>query len=167
MSNHVHLLVVPERSDSLARGIGEAHRRHSRIINKRKGWTGHLWANRFYSTPLDEHHLWVAVRYVELNPVRSGQVSRAHEYDWSSARANASGMASALLDVQRPFPGGIEDWDAWLHAGLGDPRLDAIRANTSTGRPTGSESFVIDLEKRLGRVLRPRNPGRKPTNPNA
>ena len=27
MTNHVHLVVVPERPDSLARAIGEAHRR--------------------------------------------------------------------------------------------------------------------------------------------
>jgi putative transposase len=27
MTNHVHLIVVPEDADSLARGIGEAHRR--------------------------------------------------------------------------------------------------------------------------------------------
>ena len=28
MPNHVHLIAVPEREDSLRRGIGEAHRRY-------------------------------------------------------------------------------------------------------------------------------------------
>lgn len=27
MSHHVHLIAIPERTDSLARGIGEAHQR--------------------------------------------------------------------------------------------------------------------------------------------
>jgi putative transposase len=35
MTNHVHLVVVPEREDSLARGIGDAHRRYTRARNFR------------------------------------------------------------------------------------------------------------------------------------
>ncbi len=50
--------------------------RYSRWINKQRGWTGHLRANRFFSTPLDEEHLWSAVRYVELEP-RPGKDGRA------------------------------------------------------------------------------------------
>ena len=33
MTNHVHLIAVPEREDSLARAIGEAHRRYTRMKN--------------------------------------------------------------------------------------------------------------------------------------
>jgi putative transposase len=33
MSNHVHLIAVPEREESLARAIGEAHRRYTRMKN--------------------------------------------------------------------------------------------------------------------------------------
>jgi len=40
MPNHVHLVVVPEHENSLARGIGEAHRRYTRHINFKKGWKG-------------------------------------------------------------------------------------------------------------------------------
>ena len=71
MPNHVHLIVVPESEDGLRRGIGEAHRRYSRRINFREGWRGHLWQGRFASFPMDERHLMLAVRYVELNPVRA------------------------------------------------------------------------------------------------
>jgi len=42
MPNHVHLVAVPEREKSLARGIGEAHRRFTRHINFKKGWKGYL-----------------------------------------------------------------------------------------------------------------------------
>jgi len=49
----VHLIVVPESTESLARGIGEAHRRHTRYINFKKGWKGYLWQGRFASFPMD------------------------------------------------------------------------------------------------------------------
>jgi putative transposase len=94
MSNHIHLLAVPRRPDSLARGMGRAQQRHARRVNAAQGWLGHLRANRFYSTPLDEAHLWTAIKYIELNPVRAGVVARAEDYRWSSARAH-SGRAGA------------------------------------------------------------------------
>ncbi len=161
MTNHVHLIVVAEALDSMARGIGNAHREYARIVHQREGWTGHLWANRFFSTPLDESHLWVAARYVELNPVRAGVAQRAEEYVWSSARAHASRGTDPVLDPRRPFPGTFVDWGDWLRAGMSDSRMEAIRRNTTTGRPTGSEEFVRDLEARLGRMLRPAKRGPK------
>lgn len=161
MPNHVHLLVVPCLPDSMARAIGYAHQRHAHIIHRREGWTGHLWANRFYSTPLDPVHLWAAVRYIEVNPVRAGLVQSAYTFLWSSARANATGRDDPLLDPERPFPGEVPDWEAWLGEAA-DPRLDdAIRRNTSTGRPTGSEDFVREIELRVARPLRKRAAGRK------
>lgn len=162
MPNHVHLLVVGLRADSMSRGIGNAHRKYSRVINQREGWTGHLWANRFYSTPLDEKHLWAAVRYIELNPVRAGIVRLAENYIWSSAPVHAENRSDALLDPRRPFPGAIQDWSAWLRSGTEDPKVNAIRENTSTGRPTGTASFVRELEKRLGRSFQRCSRGRKP-----
>ena len=75
MTNHVHLIVVPEREDSLARGLGQAHCRYAHCVNARRRSTGHLWQNRFYSTVMDEVHLLAAMRYVERNPVRAGMVA--------------------------------------------------------------------------------------------
>jgi putative transposase len=163
MSNHVHLIGIGDLQDSMARAIGNAHRRYARRINVRNGWTGHLWANRFYSSPLDEIHLWAAVRYVELNPVRAGIVDQAEAYRWSSARVHARVQPDALLDSRRPFPGGVHDWALWLRSGGDDSRFEAIRSCTSTGRPAGSEEFVARLEKQLGRSLRPAKRGPKPT----
>ncbi len=76
MPNHVHLIAVPDNEDSLAKAIGESHRRYTRHINFRKGWCGHLWQGRFASYPMDENYLMVAARYVELNPVKAGLVSK-------------------------------------------------------------------------------------------
>ncbi len=119
MTNHVHLLVVPRRKKAMDLAIGRTHMRHARRVNREQGWSGHLWANRFYSTILDETHLWAAVRYIERNPVRAGLVKRAERYGWSSARCHAKGVADTLLSARRPFreAQGIADWSAWLAEG--------------------------------------------------
>ena len=88
MPNHVHLITVPQTETGLARAIGEAHRRYTRRINFRENWREHLWQERFASFPMDESHLFAAIRYVEMNPVAAGLVSTPAEYRWSSARAH-------------------------------------------------------------------------------
>ena len=57
MCNHVHLIAVPEKPESLRHAIGEAHRRYTRAINFRNKWRGHLWQERFASFPMDEKYL--------------------------------------------------------------------------------------------------------------
>jgi hypothetical protein len=42
----------------------------------------------YYSCPVDEPHLWEALRYTELNPVRASLVAGAECWDWSSAAAH-------------------------------------------------------------------------------
>lgn len=99
MPNHVHLIAVPESDDGLRRGIGEAHRRYSRMINFRQNWRGHLWQGRFASFPMDETYLLAAARYVEMNPVSAQLAPDAASWAWSSARAHLVGMDDGLVNV--------------------------------------------------------------------
>lgn len=170
MSNHVHLIAVPGDARSLARTIGLAHARHARRINAPRGWTGHLWASRFFSTALEGGHLWSAIRYVELNPVRAGLVARAEDWPWSSARSHVLGEPDRLLDPDRPFAAGARDpltgcpipWSEWLSRGLEERECAALRQATQTGRPWGSEDFVRQMEAILARPLAPQKRGPKP-----
>jgi len=94
MTNHVHLVVVPAREDSLARAIGEAHRRYTRRINLREGVRGHLFQERFHSYPIQQDkHLLAVVRYVECNPVRAKLVAPVEDYPWSNARGDRTAFA--------------------------------------------------------------------------
>jgi putative transposase len=77
MPNHVHLIAVPARADSLARALGRAHYDYAVYFNHRKHHSGHVWQNRFYSAALDRDHLGTALRYVDLNPVRGRLLERA------------------------------------------------------------------------------------------
>jgi len=160
MTNHVHLIAVPESESSLAQGIGEAHRRYTRYINFREGWRGYLFQGRFHSCPLDGSYLLAATRYVLRNPVRAGIVTQPWDYEWSSARwlvglADCDPLAegSQMLDD-------ITDWESFLSASEVAGR--EIRKAVRTGRPLGSERFIDQLESLSGRSLRPKKRGPRP-----
>jgi putative transposase len=98
MTNHVHLLLTPEKEDGPARmmkGVGE---NFVRYINRSQKRTGTLWEGRYRSgLVLGARHLLACYRYIELNPVRAGMVEHPAEYRWSSYRVNAQGESSALV----------------------------------------------------------------------
>ena len=72
MTNHVHIIGIPQTEDALAKAIGRTHFLYTQYINKMHERSGHLWQNRFYSCPMDDAHALQAMCYVELNPVRAG-----------------------------------------------------------------------------------------------
>jgi putative transposase len=161
MSNHVHLVVVPEEEDSLARGVGEAHRRYTREKNFRAGVRGYLFQGRFGSCVLDEPHLLAAARYVDLNPVAAGIVATPEAYAWSSARFHLDGRRrdALVLDRDRGLMGLVDDWRAVLQDGIDEMEAKRLERHLSSGRPCGSRGFVEMLERRTGRELRPRRRG--------
>ena len=161
MPNHVHIVVVPERPDSLAILFKEAHRKYTRRVNSRMNWIGHLWQERFHSFPMDEQHLLGVVRYVELNPVRAGICTRAAGWPWSSVHAHFRKEDDILVDVA-PMLDRICDWSAYLDEQVGNSALDEYRRHTNSGRPAGSEEFLDELEGLTGRRFRKRRPGPHP-----
>ena len=98
MPNHVHLIAVPQDEKGLARAIGEAHRRYTRRINFRENWRGHLWQERFASCPMDEKHLLLAARYVEMNPGEMRDASQfAKNHDSRTKRKALGGQPDVLV----------------------------------------------------------------------
>jgi putative transposase len=95
MPNHVHLIMVPQSADGLARGIGETHRQYTGFVNARARWTGHLFQGRFASVVLDEAHLIAAARYVALNPVRARLAARARDCKRCFQATSLSGISAA------------------------------------------------------------------------
>jgi len=153
MDNHVHFICVPKHEETLARVFNMLHMRYAQYINRRRNASGHLWQGRFYSTILDEAHVYAAVRYVENNPVRVGLVKKAEDYRWSSAREHIERAAEVVsgncfLDQE------IRDWRKFLRAREDTAMTQQIRKGSMTGRPCGDESFIKKLEKRFGRRLK-------------
>ena len=161
MSNHIHLLAVPEMETSLARGIGLTNQMYTQYLNRKIKQSGRIWQNRFFSCIVEnDHYLWAVARYIERNPLNAGLAASVEEYPWSSGKAHVSGVRDPLLSA-----------DSWLSAqDLGayrefvcevDEATDkAIRRATKSGRPFGSESFVDRLEFQLNQTLKPGKPGR-------
>jgi putative transposase len=52
MTNHVHLIAVPERAESLAVLLRRVHGRYAQYFNMHTGRSGHLWQNRFFACVL-------------------------------------------------------------------------------------------------------------------
>lgn len=160
MPNHVHLIAVPATEQGLRLAIGEAHRRYTRRVNSREGWTGYLWQGRFASFPMDEQHLLAAVRYVELNPVRARLTSTPEDYRWSSCRAHLAGRDDKLVSVA-PLIRVAGDWKTLLSVPTDEERYDSFRRHEQTGRPLGDESFITRVESKVQRVLRKQKTGPK------
>jgi putative transposase len=112
--SHVHFVVVPEKQDSIWKTFHRSHSIYAMKFNAKYQLCGHLWQGRAYSCVLDEAHLWAAVRYVELNPVRAGMVRFAEDYPWSSASAHCRIDDNPLIDRNWPATGLINNWSEWL-----------------------------------------------------
>jgi putative transposase len=161
MTNHVHFVSVPARADSLARVFKPVDLRYTQHVNWNQGISGRLWQGRFFSCPLDEEHLWAAIRYVERNPVRARLVRKAEHYPWSSAAAHCGGRTDPVLaPLPEPRPLGAANWPAWLAEKEDEKMLLRLRLCTRTGRPVGSRQFLAKLESKLGRRLQARPIGR-------
>ena len=154
MTNHVHILAVPANQEVLPRCIGGTNLLYTQHINRKYRRSGRLWQNRFYSTVIEtESYLWTAARYIEQNPVKAKLVSNPEDYTWSSCLSNIGGKEDELVNGR----GWLDDKEResyrifLLQQDLeGDNK---IRRATATGRPLGSEEFIVNLEMQLSRRL--------------
>ena len=98
MTNHVHLLLTPQRANSVALLMKHLGQRYVQYINHTYRRSGTLWEGRFRSCLTQtEDYVLACYRYIELNPVRAGMVTRPQDYRWSSYHANALGKARRFI----------------------------------------------------------------------
>ncbi|MFH1383493.1 MAG: transposase [Candidatus Omnitrophota bacterium] len=160
MDNHLHLVIVPSDTEKLARGIGEVHRRYTRLINFREKWRGYLWQGRFKSYVMDESYLYRVIRYIERNPVKAGIVKYAEDYRWSSACAHVTGNKDSVLCNINYVD--FSQWKEYLKDTEDEKNTKFFYYHENTGRPMGHESFVEKLEGLTGRKIHKTRPGPKP-----
>jgi putative transposase len=144
MTNHIHLVAVPARQEGLQAVLRPLHMRYAQRVDCRRGWHGHLWQGRFFSSPLDEAYLLAAIRYVERNPVRAKMVRKAERYAWSSAATHCRLRDDAVLtkkQVWRRQFEKISDWSARLAEGDEPQKLELLRRNITRDCPAGQRSL--------------------------
>jgi len=161
MSNHLHLLAIPDTENGLARGIGLTNMLYTQYLNRKLGQSGRVWQNRFFSCLVENHqYLWAVARYIERNPVKAGLTTCAQQYRWSSAAAHVMGHDDVLLQGESWLAPDERDGYAQF-LGVEDEETDeSIRHATRTGRPFGTDQFIDQMELSLNQRLRPRAPGR-------
>lgn len=87
MGNHVHL-VLQAGETPLSPGMQNLSFRYTRWINSREKRSGHLFQGRYKAILVDsDSYLLELIRYIHLNPVRSGLVKDPEDYPWSGHRA--------------------------------------------------------------------------------
>ena len=150
-ANHVHFVGVPGQQESLARTFNTVHMLYAQYFNRKQKAVGHLWQGRFFSCVLDERHLYAAVRYVELNPVRGGIVSAPQDYPWCSARGHITGIKDLVLSGDCFLTETVQDWGQYLREDRDREATDGVIKATNIGRPCGTEDFVKQMEGLLNR----------------
>jgi putative transposase len=168
MSNHVHLLVTPERPGAVGLVMQSLGRRYVRYVNNSYRRTGTLWEGRYKASLVeDETYLLTCYRYIELNPVRARMVERPGDYRWSSYAYNALGRFDPYLT---PHPvylrlGNHPEERRHAYSGLFPPGLDedllkTIREALDQELVLGSERFKDVIEATQKRRARPGKSGR-------
>ena len=162
MTNHIHLILKPSTEEGLQQVLKPLHMRYAQYINKQKGWKGHLWQGRFFSSALDELYTYSAIRYVERNPVSAGMVERAEDYIWSSAAAHIGKVDNVLLsDIPDSYCAVKKsEWSDWLASPEDSEHLIIIRRNIEKGLPCGVDGFIAWLEGKTNRCLQFKKQGR-------
>jgi len=162
MPNHVHLVLVPTRADSLSRVLGTAHRRYARFVNDQLGLKRHaVFAGRFGACALDGDHLLAAARMAEMDPVRAKLVKQPEDWQWSSAQFHLGLGERDWLVRRRELPARVADWREWLERA--EPALERrVRECTASGRPAGSRRFILRAAMHIRKKLKKRRPGPKP-----
>lgn len=168
MTNHVHLLISTERSESVGALLKALGQRYVQYINRSYRRSGTLWEGRFRSClTQEETYLLSCQRYIELNPVRAGMVQHPADYRWSSYRANAQGEADALLSphplyeaLGQDAPGRQAAYRELFCHELDPGLVDEIRDATNGNYALGNERFAKEVAESLGRRAVPGKPGR-------
>ena len=102
---------------------------------RERKYCGSIWSGRFMSTLVEGgRYRATCMRYVYLNPVRAGMVSRAADYAWSWIAA-----------IDEPFAGSVPD-----------RRLMRRVAQIGGGKIFGGERFVVATAFALGDRFRSR-----------
>ena len=159
MTNHVHLLLTPQTTDSAGLMMKHLGQRYVQYVNRVYRRSGTLWEGRFRSClTQSEDYVLACYRYIELNPVRAGMVRHPRDYRWSSFHANGDGKQDALITPHAQYLGLArtgescrENYRALFKAQLDPDVITRIRAATNGNVVLGNKRFEEQIAKMLKR----------------
>ena len=168
MTNHVHLLVVPQDMAGLGKLMKRLAGRKTRYHNRLERRSGTLCESRYKSNPVDsDSYLLACARYIELNPVRARMVASPEEYLWSSYRHRLGIAHDKWLDLDPCYLAlgtNTEErrlrYSEFLRTAIPEGEWRLIREAVQRGQLTGTDRFVAQVETILGKRIENRCRGR-------
>lgn len=157
MDNHYHLLIeTPE--PNLSRVMRDLNGHYTIYFNKAHKRYGHLFQGRYKSILVDkDNYLLELSRYIHLNPVRAGILSKPEDYsyssmpyyigkktppEWLNTKFLLKQFGNAIKEQQNAYKG-------FVYAGVSESE-NPLR-NTYANSILGSEEFI---EKVTSKYLR-------------
>jgi len=149
MDNHIHL-AVQVADISLSRIMQNISFRYTRWINKRYQRMGHLFQGRYKALLVEEDsYLLELVRYIHLNPVRSGLVARPDDYAWSGHQAylgeeNIPWLTSdsVLAQFGDTVDAARVRYASFVNDGMGEKYRAEFHAGADDARVLGEDLFL-------------------------
>jgi putative transposase len=145
MSNHYHA-VIRTLEPNLSSAMQYLNSVYAKWWNKRHDRVGHVLQGRFKAQLIQrEGYFLEACRYVVLNPVRAGLVTKAEDWAWSSYAPTAGLSARPTLLTTGLILGtrsaeACRAYRAFIAAGVSESEV--TRAMRSDVPIVGSESFA-------------------------
>jgi REP element-mobilizing transposase RayT len=155
LDNHYHL-VIETIDPNLSLGMRQLNGVYTQAFNRAHQRVGHVFQGRYKAIMVEkDSHLLELCRYVVLNPVRAGMVSKPSEWTWSSYMSTAyAGKVPEFLTT------------GWLLAQFSEKMITArqryrtfvAEGMAGTEKPweklvgqvfLGSESFVARMQELL------------------
>ena len=85
MPNHYHLLVMPRKDHNISKFVQSVFGSYTQSINKQRKRHGHLFQGRFRSVLINKESILLHLaRYIHLNPVDAGLVSKPSDWEYSN-----------------------------------------------------------------------------------
>jgi len=167
MTNHVHLLITPEKENGIGKVMQSLGRTYVQYFNYVYSRTGTLWEGRYKSTVINsDQYLLTCMRYIELNPIRANMVDHPAEYPYSSYRFYALGKENSILSSHDLYKrlGKSPQTRQLLYRKLfktkiHDKTLSEIREATNKAWVLGDDRFKDKIEQLTERQARPKARG--------
>jgi putative transposase len=155
MTNHVHLLVTPQRNNAISKLIQYLGRLYVRHFNYAYGRSGSLFEDRFKSSLIQaDEYLLTCLQYIELNPVRAGMVTDPADYRWSSYAAHGFGTKVKMWTPHPTFTSLGKDartrtakYRELIGQSLNSDAITQIRHCANKGLILGTEKFRKQFEE--------------------
>jgi len=170
LDNQVQLLLRPPSEPALSRMMQALGRRYVAAFNRRHGRSGTIWEGRFRAGVVqDGEPTLQGMLLVDSSPARRGLAGSMQAGHWSSAR-HRLGLCRDPLVIDPPEFWGLGNtpfereaaYAALLARGLDAEQVQRIENAAASGWALGSPQFLAEIERQLGRPVRPRARGRPP-----